>query len=164
MPDWAITLLTGGAGVLISLIITFVFNGIVNLPKKKKQQQEEADKKLKAAIDTVRDDYSAGLQSLMEKLEELHQVDSGFQKDLDELKESTEALKAGLQATIKNELKVRYEYWINAEYASMDARDDLEKMYSVYHRLGANGVMDGLRAQFLALPLTPPTEKTEDKE
>lgn len=61
-------------------------------------------------------------------------------------------LKSGNQAIIKNELKLRYEKWIKLGYAPIDAKDDLERMYGIYHKLGANGVMDHLREQFLNLP------------
>ena len=75
------------------------------------------------------------------------------QKDADR-----ELIKKGIQAILKNDLKVRYEHWIDAGYAPDDARDDLEAEYRIYHALGKNGVMDGRRARFLDLP----TERTED--
>ncbi len=71
-------------------------------------------------------------------------------------------IKKGIQAILKNDLKVRYEHWIDAGYAPDDARDDLEAEYKVYHSLGKNGVMDGRRARFLSLP-TEKIKETEDK-
>lgn len=80
-------------------------------------------------------------------------------KDKDEKSDADlQLIKKGIQAILKNDLKVRYEYWIEEGYAPDDARDDLEAEYKVYHSLGKNGVMDGRRARFLNLP----TEK-EDK-
>lgn len=70
-------------------------------------------------------------------------------------------IKKGIQAILKNDLKVRYEHWIEEGYAPDDARDDLEAEYKVYHSLGKNGVMDGRRAKFLALP-TIPSKETEE--
>ena len=61
-------------------------------------------------------------------------------------------IKKGLQAILKNDLKVRYEYWMEQGYAPDDARDDLEAEYRIYHALGENGVMDSRRARFLNLP------------
>lgn len=108
--------LSTAISVLIGLIITAVFNGIINLPKKKKadetkKQEEEAKKEADRQL-----------------------------------------IKKALQAILKNDLKVRYEYWINEGYAPDDARDDLEAEYNIYHSLGKNGVMDSRRARFLALP------------
>lgn len=70
-------------------------------------------------------------------------------------------IKKGIQAILKNDLKVRYEYWTEQGYAPDDARDDLEAEYKVYHSLGKNGVMDGRRAKFLALPTAEPKETEE---
>lgn len=70
-------------------------------------------------------------------------------------------IKKGIQAILKNDLKVRYEYWIGEGYAPDDARDDLEAEYKVYHSLGKNGVMDGRRARFLNLPTE--IQETEGK-
>ena len=67
-------------------------------------------------------------------------------------------LKKGIQALLKNDLKVRYDYWIDHGYAPDDAREDLEAEYRVYHSLGKNGVMDGRRKKFLDLPTDPHSE------
>ena len=70
--------------------------------------------------------------------------------------EDFQLLKKGIQALLKNDLKVRYDYWIEKNYAPEDAREDLEAEYRIYHALGKNGVMDGRRAKFLDLPTEPP--------
>jgi hypothetical protein len=72
--------------------------------------------------------------------------------------EDIRLLQKGIQALLKNDLKVRYDYWLDQEYAPEDAREDLEAEYRIYHSLGKNGVMDGRRARFLNLPLDPPEE------
>ena len=66
--------------------------------------------------------------------------------------------KRGIQVILKNDLKVRYDYWIDLGYAPEDAKDDLEKEYQVYHSMGKNGVMDNRRARCLALPIEPPKD------
>lgn len=101
--------------MLVGLIVTAIFNGAINIPKKKK------------AEDTKRE-------------------------------EDIRLLQKGIQALLKNDLKVRYDYWLDQEYAPEDAREDLEAEYRIYHSLGKNGVMDGRRARFLNLPLDPPEE------
>ena len=68
-------------------------------------------------------------------------------------------LKKGIQALLKNDLKVRYDFWLDQEYAPEDARDDLETEYQIYHSLGKNGVMDDRRNRFLRLPTEPNEEK-----
>ena len=78
-----------------------------------------------------------------------------------DIQTSNVAQNIGLQAVLKDLLKIRYLEWIRKGYAPMDARDDLERMYQAYHGLGANGVMDSLRRQFLSLPESK--KKKEDQ-
>lgn len=75
--------------------------------------------------------------------------------------EDQSLIKKGIQALLKNDLKVRYDYWLDQGYAPDDARDDLEAEYRIYHSLGKNGVMDSRRNRFLALPCVPPEEKED---
>lgn len=72
--------------------------------------------------------------------------------------EDGKLIKKGIQALLKNDLKVRYDYWIEQKYAPEDAREDLEAEYCIYHSLGRNGVMDDRRRRFLALPTEAPEE------
>lgn len=150
---WWVQLLMGAAGVLISLIITFCFNGVINLPKHRKEREEAEQKKFDELAKSFHTDLDTSIKGVLDKLDELHVTDSTFRRDIDMLKADLNALKAGLQATLKNDLKLRYEHWCKRGYAPMDARDDLEKMYQAYHNLGANGVLDALRSEFLALPI-----------
>lgn len=101
--------------MLVGLVVTAIFNGAINIPKKKKVE------------DAKRED-------------------------------DMRLLKKGIQAILKNDLKVRYDYWLEQKYAPEDAREDLEAEYRIYHSLGKNGVMDTRRANFLDLPLDPPEE------
>lgn len=72
---------------------------------------------------------------------------------LDELCKDLGLTKAGLQEELKNTLHTRYDECIKAGFADNDMRDRLERMYTVYHTLGPNGVMDDKRAKFFALPV-----------
>ena len=74
--------------------------------------------------------------------------------------ENARLIKKGIQALLKNDLKVRYDYWLDRGYAPEDAREDLEAEYQIYHSLGKNGVMDDRRKRFLAQP-TEPYEEME---
>lgn len=134
------TILTTAVSVLVTLLITLVFNGIINWPKKKRQQQvKEEDERKKFREDLL----------------------SIINKNNEEIKMDLQLCKMGLQAVIKNTLKTRYEKWLAESYAPLDAKDDLERMYQVYHKLGANGVMDSLREKFLELPDVPPKKRND---
>ena len=101
--------------MLVGLIITAIFNGAINVPKKKRAEDARRD-------------------------------------------EDWRLIKKGIQALLKNDLKVRYDYWLDQGYAPEDAREDLEAEYQIYHALGKNGVMDDRRRRFLAQPKEPHEE------
>ena len=73
---------------------------------------------------------------------------------------SLEAIKKGTQASLRNSLVQLWEKYNEMGYAPIWVRSDFENMYTQYHNLGANGVIDDIRDKFLALP-TDPTEKTK---
>lgn len=109
------TVMNTALTMLVGLLVTAIFNGAINVPKKKKAEDAKRA-------------------------------------------EDSRLIKKGIQALLKNDLKVRYDYWLDQGYAPEDAREDLEAEYQIYHALGKNGVMDDRRRRFLALPKEPPEE------
>jgi len=65
------------------------------------------------------------------------------------------AIKAGLQAILRDRLLQTYKYYESKGYADADDRSNWDNMYQQYHTLGANGVMDDIRTKFFALPTKP---------
>lgn len=65
----------------------------------------------------------------------------------------TNAVKAGVQALLRNELYGMYDKCKKRGCAEQWERDNFENLYQKYHTLGLNGVMDDTRARFLALPV-----------
>ena len=68
----------------------------------------------------------------------------------------TRAVKRGVQALLRDRLLQGYKFYRAQGWADENDRANLENVYVQYHALGANGVMDDLRARFLALPPDPP--------
>ncbi len=135
------TILVGALTCVVTLTVTLIFNTIVNAPKKQREQREREAKERKAELRNI----SSCIQGLR----------ADNQKEFKQTREDLVFVKAGLQAVLKNELKVRYFKWLELGYAPEDAKDDLERMYTAYHNLGANGVMDKHRERFLNLPEEP---------
>ena len=69
------------------------------------------------------------------------------------------AIKLGTQASLRNSLIDAWEHWSKEGYAPVYARDNFENMYTQYHNLGANGVMDDIHEKFLDLPTELPKKK-----
>lgn len=131
-------LLVTALTVIVTVTVTALVNYFLSTPKRLKAQREQEHKEFIQKIDEVENHISDKLQK--------------YDENQKQIKEDITLLKSGSQAIIKNELKLRYEYWLEKKYAPVDAKDDLEKMYGVYHTLGANGVLDHTREQFLNLP------------
>ena len=68
--------------------------------------------------------------------------------------EENKAIKSGIQALLRDRLYELYRLCQNQGSASEYDRENFENMYTQYHTLGANGVMDSVRTKFLALPMT----------
>ena len=68
----------------------------------------------------------------------------------------TRAVKKGVQALLRDRLLQGYKFYRAQGWADENDRSNLENVYVQYHALGANGMMDDLRAKFLALPLEEP--------
>ena len=64
------------------------------------------------------------------------------------------SLKLGMQALLRAEMINDYNKWTEKGYAPLYAKENFENCYKQYHELGANGVMDKLRDEFLGLPNT----------
>ena len=134
----------------VTVTVTIVVNYFFSIPKKIKKEKEDQAQKVLSKID-----------NLETHIEEIKNMQDRNYKKTDE---DIALLKLGSQATIKNELKIRYEKWLKLGYAPVDAKDDLEKMYVIYHKLGANGVMDHIREQFLDLPDERVVKNIKDEE
>lgn len=69
-----------------------------------------------------------------------------------EEKKKQEALMKGVQAVLRDRLLQGYRHYESKGYADYDDRSNMENMYSAYHNLGENGIMDDMHDKFLELP------------
>lgn len=148
------TILKTVVTVLVTLIITLLFNGFINLPKRKKKREEDEAAEQEALRNEILEAVNKSNDKIYDELRKQSQFDK-------ETKEDLKLCKLGLQTVVKYDLKTLYEKSINKGYASIETKDELERMYQVYHSLGANGVMDGVRAKFMSLPESRPTKKRD---
>ena len=62
------------------------------------------------------------------------------------------ALKRGVQAMLRAQMIAEYNRWSEKGAAPIYAKDNFENLWRQYEKLGKNGVMQDIRAKFLALP------------
>ena len=67
----------------------------------------------------------------------------------------TEAVQRGIQALLRDRLYDKYEHYCDKGYAPIRARENFENMWTQYHNLGQNGVMDDIHVKFMQLPTEP---------
>lgn len=66
--------------------------------------------------------------------------------------EKTKAIQAGVQALLRDRLIAEYNDGLRKGYARIYDKENFENMYTQYHALGVNGVMDDIREKYKALP------------
>ena len=71
----------------------------------------------------------------------------------------SEAVEKGVQALLRNEIIKEYNHWLEKEYCPIYAKDNIKIMYTQYHGLGQNGVIDKVYEEILDLPTEKPKEK-----
>ena len=71
-------------------------------------------------------------------------------------------VRMGVKALLRAQMINDYNKWHERGYAPIYAKENFENCWVQYHELkGPNGVMDGLHAEFLALPTELTVEKGE---
>ena len=71
-----------------------------------------------------------------------------------------EAMCKGVQALLRDRLIQEYNDRSEKGFAPIYAKQNFENMWSQYHNLGVNGVMDSIHQDFMALP----NEKKEEND
>lgn len=75
-----------------------------------------------------------------------------FYSRLKENDKKTESVQLGVQALLRSQMIAEYNKWSEKGYAPIYARENFLNMYTQYHNLGVNGVMDDLLEKFKELP------------
>ena len=82
-------------------------------------------------------------------------VASCFYKRIKANEQKTEAVQRGIQALLRDRLYDKYDHYNEKGYAPIRARENFENMWTQYHNLGQNGVMDDIHIKFMHLPTEP---------
>ena len=90
-------------------------------------------------------------QAAIQEQERIRQQEIHRQNE--ELERQSRATMAGVQALLRDRLLQGYKHYFEKGWADYNDRDNMENIYTQYHALGQNGVMDEMRKKFLELPL-----------
>lgn len=156
MPLWLQILMPVVLAPFCSTIVVAIATYIVNSPKRREARREREAQAYQAELDHFKNEIQQLVASAREERSKERSAcgreHSEVINRLDAIAEENKLQSHGLQTVLRNTLKLRYEKWLALGYAPSDSKRDLEDMYNAYHRLGANGVLDAMRDQFLKLP------------
>lgn len=77
--------------------------------------------------------------------------------------EEQDAIKLGLQSLLRGEITKAYYRYKEKGWIPLYALESIEGNYKNYETLGANGVIDGLWKELMALPHTKPEDDKNEK-
>ena len=135
--------------------------------RRAKEAQDAQLQLIRGVIKTELAPVVDGMSTEIAKLHKQHNKDilalrkdlkalaKSIDKRLDKLEECNEDERKGLQDILKDRLYRLYWQCTNKGYADREDREIFESMYKSYHKLGANGIMDGYRERFFSLPDHP---------
>lgn len=75
-----------------------------------------------------------------------------FTKKVKDEENKDKALRLGVQALLRDRLLQEYNKWFDRGYAPIYAKENFENLWTQYHNLGVNGVMDEIHKTFMDLP------------
>lgn len=161
--EWWQTLLMTAGTCLVTLLVTFIFNWVTNRPAVKEKKEEKERQERQEELDQLKDNLLKAIDEV--KSEKIGQKGayqenySALVKIVKNIQATNKAQNAGLQSVLRDLLKMRYLSYIEKGYTTIDAKDDLEKMYQSYHNLGGNSTITQLRNKFIKLPLREEIDK-----
>lgn len=161
--EWWQTLLMTAGTCFITLLVTFLFNWVTNRPAKKRAEKRLEEQKRREELDNLKKEVLEAVDAVRtEKIREraaCQEDHCALVKIVKDIQTTNKAQNVGLQSVLRDLLKIRYLSWIEKGYTTIDAKDDLEKMYEAYHKLGGNSTITELRNKFIKLPLREEIEK-----
>ena len=156
MEIWQ-AILTAAGTCFATLLVTFIFNWVTNRPKKRREEEAKKEEQRKKELEELKNELLSKIEEVkQERITEREACGNDHTelvKIITKIQDDNKAQSMGLQAVLKDLLKIRYLEWIGKGYAPMDARDDLERMYQAYHGLNGNGTITELRSRFMRLPI-----------
>ena len=154
-----ISLATAAGGVLITIVIQALVTRWKNTNMKKQEalqhvSTEEQEKRIEEIIISNLIPISKTVESISTRLGNLEEVS---------VKNNASSSRA-LQSILRDRLYQLARQGIEKGYSTDEEKINFENMYTEYHSLGANGVMDKKREDFLALPSEPLKRKSSEKK
>ena len=140
------------ASAALVAIITMLGNTKIAKEKRLQEQEKTQRKANKEQEETIVKTINEGLKIVNEKIETI-------EGKIEIQKEMIIPMAKGIQAVLRDSLLQKYKCCAENNKTTLEERENFENIYEQYHSLGKNGVMDGVREDFLKLQLDPTSIK-----
>lgn len=151
MDGWLVT----GISLIGSTIITTVVAILIkeNFAKffSKKEEEEKAIREQQERLKS--------LEIQKEREQRKEDIKEAIEEAVAPIKKDLEVLKKGTQSSLRHDLFLMADEWLAKGYCPRRVKSDFEHLYTQYHLLGKNGVMDNTYQAILALPEIEPERK-----
>ena len=169
MESWLIGLITTVCGIVLTFTVTKICESIYHRTKhykelKEKEDLEKIEKATEQALDKKFNKISTQIDELNDRIDQLEEKmdekDAKLNAGIDKLSQDLALVKEGDQASLRNILYRVYNEGKAKGFSTIEEKENFNNLYDKYHKLGANGVMDGTYKKYMSLP----SEKTEKKK
>lgn len=158
MPAWLQIVLALGGSAVISTVIGLLINRGVKRHDDKEAKAKEDARLVEEAKQREQDRLQREAW-----MQEVRNLITPVATDVSDIKSTQKNLCDGTQTTLRLRLREIYDDWMPQKYAPTYIKEDFDRAYQDYHKLGANGVMTHCYEEFMALPTTKPRKPRAKK-
>jgi hypothetical protein len=156
LEGWLITIISiAGSTAITTFIATFINKSISKhfskIEREETVRRNQADKLLI-------------LESQRSKEEIKADIRDAIREAIEPMKKDLEMIKKGTQAGLRYDLFMMADEWLAKGFCPRRIKSDFEHLYTQYHLLGKNGVMDSTYQAILALPEALPEKKVTKRK
>jgi hypothetical protein len=156
LEGWLVTIISiAGSTAITTFIATFINKSISkHFSKIEREESIRRSQSEKLLI----------LESQRSKEEIKSDIRDTIREAIEPMKKDLEIIKKGTQAGLRYDLFMMADEWLAKGFCPRRIKADFEHLYTQYHLLGKNGVMDSTYQAILALPESLPEKKTTKKK
>jgi hypothetical protein len=156
LEGWLVTIISiAGSTAITTFIATFINKSISK--HFSKIEREETIRRGQA-------DKLLILESQRSKEEIKSDIRDAIREAIEPMKKDLEMIKKGTQAGLRYDLFMMADEWLAKGFCPRRIKSDFEHLYTQYHLLGKNGVMDSTYQAILALPEALPEKKVTKRK
>jgi hypothetical protein len=156
LEGWLITIISIAGSTAITTFVATLINKSLSkhfskVEREETLRREQAEKLLVLESQRTKEEIKQDIRDTIREL-------------LEPMKKDLEMIKKGTQAGLRYDLFMMADEWLAKGFCPRRIKSDFEHLYTQYHLLGKNGVMDSTYQAILALPESLPTEKKPRKK